>query len=141
MNNKLFAVLALALLCAFNFQLNTAYAQGTGAIWTSRPWNARWRSIASSADGTKLYAASPGVIMTSTDSGVTWTIRNTSQSWYFVTCSADGTKLAASCADATSVFTSTDSGATFTLRPSSPQEVQCIASSADGTKLATASPY
>jgi len=138
MNHKLFAISALSLLCAFNSQFSTARAQ---AIWTSGFWTAQWGAIACSADGTKVYAASPGEMVASTDSGVTWASRNTSQGWHVVTCSADGTKLAASCGDATSVFTSTDSGTTFTVRSDTPGYEVSIASSADGTKLVEASYY
>ena len=87
MNNKLFAVLALALFCAFNFLFSAAQAQGTGVIWTPRGNPGTWTSIVCSADGTKVYAAFTGSIYASTDSGVTWAQRNNSQSWYYVTCS------------------------------------------------------
>src|ERR1017187_9299890 len=134
-------IIAVAMLVtAFNFLISTAQAQSTGVIWTSGFWTAQWDSIACSADGTKVYAASPGEMVASTDSGVTWASRNTSQGWHFVTCSADGTKLAASCGDASSVFTSTDSGTTFTVRSDTPGYENSIASSANGTKLVEASP-
>jgi hypothetical protein len=138
MNNKLFAVLALSLLCAFNFLFSTAHAQGTGVIWTPRGNPGTWTSIVCSADGTKVYAAFTGSIYASTDSGVTWAQRNNSQSWYYVTCSADGTKLVASCGDYTPVFTSADSGTNFTEHTDSSYTVTSLASSADGTKLVVA---
>src|ERR1017187_9691331 len=93
MNNKLFVVLALSLLCAFNLQFSTAHAQGSGVTWAAPVpggSSAPWRSVASSADGTTLYVAGIG-IWASTDSGVTWTPRNGSRGWTFVNCSADGT--------------------------------------------------
>jgi hypothetical protein len=57
-----------------------------------------WNVVASSADGSKLVAAtdaSPGGIYTSTDSGVTWTLTTNSPLWLAVASSADGVKLAA----------------------------------------------
>ena len=64
--------------------------------WTARASNRAWRSIASSADGTKLVAVVyGGQIYTSTDSGVTWTARESRRDWYGVASSADGTKLVA----------------------------------------------
>ena len=142
MNNKLFVVLALSLLCAFNLQFSTAHAQGSGVTWAAPVpggSSAAWRSVASSADGTTLYAAGIG-LWASTDSGVTWTPRNGSRGWAFVNCSADGTKLVATSGDATPVYTSTDSGTTFTLHTDTPDYVNSIATSADGAKLVVATP-
>ncbi len=70
------------------------------------------RQLVSSADGTKLVAASyGGQIYTSTDSGANWTAGITA-AWSSLASSADGTKLAA-----TTVFgqvcTSVDSGSTW----------------------------
>jgi len=136
MNNKLFVVLALSLLCAFNSQFSTAQAQAT---WTPRPASGQWDTIACSADGTKVYAVVQGGIYASTDSGVTWAGRNGSQDWDYVTCSADGTKLLASTGDYLPVFTSTDSGTNFTERSYGLETpVYSLASSADGTKLVLA---
>ena len=107
--------------------------------WTAGGAAAPWRSVASSADGTKFYAAGVG-LWASTNSGVTWAARNGSAGWNFVTCSADGTKLVVSSGFYTPVFTSTDSGMTVTERASSLYSVDTIASSADGTKLVVATP-
>jgi photosystem II stability/assembly factor-like uncharacterized protein len=142
MNNKLFVVLTLSLLCAFNLQFSTAHAQGSGVTWGAPvPGDvaAPWRSVAASADGTKFYAAGVS-LWASTDSGLTWTDRN-NLGWNFVACSADGTKLIASVGDASPVYTSTDSGTTFTVRASTPGYELSLASSADGTKLAVATIY
>jgi hypothetical protein len=57
-----------------------------------------WSAVASSADGTKLVAATdanPGGIYTSADSGVTWTLATNSPLWLAVASSADGVELAA----------------------------------------------
>ena len=50
-------------------------ATAAGATWTARASGSlNWRTIAASADGTKLAAVVfGGQIYTSTDSGVTWT--------------------------------------------------------------------
>jgi hypothetical protein len=52
--------------------------------------DAFWESIASSADGTRLTAASSGFIYTSTNSGQTWLTNSPSEDWYAVASSADG---------------------------------------------------
>jgi photosystem II stability/assembly factor-like uncharacterized protein len=69
-------------------------------IWTQQTSAGQrdWKSITSSADGTKLAAVvSGGYIYTSTDSGATWTEQQTTgeYSWSSITSSSDGTKLAA----------------------------------------------
>ena len=135
--------LALAILASFNSQFSTAHAQGSGVIWTAGGASATWWSVASSADGTKLYAAGAfGGLWASTDSGVTWTARDSSEGWILVNCSADGTKLVASptgVLPAFPVYTSTNSGMIFTQSANGPDNVTSLASSADGTKLAVAS--
>ena len=61
-----------------------------------RESNRYWRSVASSADGTRLVAvATGGQIYTSTDSGTNWTARESNRYWWSVASSADGTKLVA----------------------------------------------
>lgn len=100
----------------------------------SRPWY----SIASSADGTKLAAATSanGQIYTSTDSGVTWTARESNRFWYSIASSADGSTLAA-VVNGGHIYTSTDSGVTWTARMTDTDRIwRGITSSADGTKLA-----
>ncbi|MEI6305034.1 MAG: hypothetical protein WCP09_03415, partial [Candidatus Taylorbacteria bacterium] len=107
----------------------------TYSSWVARESVRAWKSVASSANGTKLVAVSSGGrIYVSIDSGVTWTARESSRSWYSITSSADGTKLAAVVYGG-QIYTSTDSGVTWTARDFSRQWNR-IASSADGTKLA-----
>ena len=80
-------LIALAILAAsFNSQLSTAHAQETFWVWTPQTngipnnGNQAWRSVASSADGTKLVAAVyNGQIYTSTDSGMNWTARDSNR--------------------------------------------------------------
>jgi len=136
--DRLFIALGI-FAASVNSPLSTAHAQGSGVIWTAGGVSAPLRSIACSADGTKIYAAGEE-IWASTDSGVTWTERNTSEGWNFVTCSADGTKLVATVGDATYVYTSTDSGTNFTEHTDTPESVDSMASSADGTKFVVATP-
>jgi photosystem II stability/assembly factor-like uncharacterized protein len=94
-----------------------------------------WRSIASSADGSKLVAvAQYDQIYTSADAGLTWTARDAARSWQSVASSADGGKLAA-VAFGGQIYTSTDTGLTWTARDVARNWLS-VASSADGSKLA-----
>jgi len=55
-----------------------------------------FKSLASSADGSRLVAVAEGIIITSTNSGATWISNNVpGQYWTCVASSADGCKLAA----------------------------------------------
>ena len=108
-----------------------------GENWTTREFNRRWTSVASSADDTRLLAVvQPGQIHTSTDSGVTWTERNPSSNWKAVASSADGTRLVATVIGGP-LYTSTDSGVTWTARDAN-RHRYAVASSADGTRLVAA---
>jgi hypothetical protein len=128
-----------------------------GLNWTLRtsaPTNAYWRSVASSADGTKLvaiastYGNNPG-IYTSGNSGQTWTLQisaPTNASWTSVASSADGIKLvAAAYGDGLTggIYTSVNSGQTWTLQNNAPTNASwvSVASSADGTKLVACAPW
>ena len=108
----------------------------SGSTWGPRAPTLVWRTVASSADGTKLIAGpESGQIYASTDSGVSWSPHGPSPGWSSSASSADGSKLVA--ASYNSVYTSSDSGTNWTLR--SPA-AYCVASSADGKKLVTAHP-
>ena len=105
------------------------------AAWIPRDSNRTWKTLASSADGTKLAAVvQGGQIFTSADSGVTWTARENNRNWGSIASSADGTRLAAVELGGR-IYTSTDSGVTWTARASN-ASWSSIASSADGLKLA-----
>ena len=105
-----------------------------GAVWTPRDSSRSWVSVASSADGSKLIAATGnGKLYTSTDSGVTWVPRDSDRFWFAVASSYDGTKLVA-VTNPGQIYTSTDSGVTWIPREST-RPWTCVASSADGTKL------
>jgi photosystem II stability/assembly factor-like uncharacterized protein len=127
----------------------------SGITWLSNNVPARtWKSVASSADGSRLVAGSLGPIYTSCDSGATWVEHDvpvTEEYPYFVwgglASSADGTKLAAAGYMPMNyalghggglIYLSADSGISW--RPSSaPNTNWCsIACSADGSTLIAA---
>ena len=117
----------------------TSFYQDTGVEWTLRLTNpVRWNSLASSADGSKLYAAlESGSIYISHDYGVTWAAKmtDTSRQWTSIDCSSDGSKVIA-CARSNYLYISTDSGETWTAKKTDIVRFwNSVASSADGTKL------
>jgi len=141
MPKKHFIIPAIALYSL----LNVATAQVAGPVWqqTSAP-GPQWRSIACSADGTKLVAIciSCSSLYLSTNSGATWTPSSASITAatfapHSVASSADGKILAAA---GGAVYVSVDSGATWTSRLTTTGVYQLIgiAMSADGTKLVAA---
>ena len=114
-----------------------------GIIWaqTSLP-NDNWISLASSADGTHLAAASyvqggaSGLIYTSTNSGSTWTPTSAPSSmWEAIASSADGSHLAAVIYGG-GIYTSTDGGVNWAATSASSLLWDRISSSTDGTYLA-----
>ncbi|MCB1127926.1 MAG: exo-alpha-sialidase, partial [Verrucomicrobiae bacterium] len=106
-------------------------------VWTARETSRSWRSVASSADGSRLVAAVyGGRIYTSSDSGVSWTAREGDRFWYSVATSADGAKLVAVVQNGR-IYTSTDSGVSWTARESDRNWV-AVASSTDGSRLVAA---
>ena len=102
---------------------------------------ANWRSVASSADGSKLAAVASWSygIYTSTNSGAGWSLTSASltEDWFSVASSADGAKLVAGTFDG-KIYTSIDSGANWTSNAAPTQSRYSLASSADGTKLVAA---
>ena len=100
-----------------------------------------WRSVASSADGSKLVAAALNdSIYTSTDSGNTWVSNNLPHlTWVSVASSAAGNILAAALGGFNlgngPICVSTNSGATWISGNSPILAWTSIASSADGTKF------
>jgi len=94
--------------------------------------NDYWLSVASSADGRRLVASSGTAVYTSTNFGAGW-LYQTDHRFSSLASSADGTRLIG--AESFNVYTSTNSGAAWQLAGVSGA---CVASSADGTKLATA---
>jgi len=123
---------------------NVYTSADSGVSWTKlEPLAFRhdpWTSIASSADGTKLAAASNGGrIYISDNSGKTWTGRESDRGWTSIASSADGNTLVASQSGGIlsgNIFRSTNSGATWAKGPSMDAPMQSITLSSDGKKLA-----
>jgi hypothetical protein len=113
----------------------------TAWIQTSAP-NLYWSDVASSADGTKLFAIvgdttglHPGQIYVSTNSGYTWNATAApTTNWLSIACSADGTKLVATVNSPGTMYRSTNSGATWTAATNAPDGCGSVAGSADGTR-------
>ena len=127
------------LTCCFNWMV--ACSSMADPVWTltTAPYN-YWVSVASSADGNTLAAASNlGLIYVSTDSGATWTAATNAPSgyWMCITVSGDGSHMAAAI-DGGSIYTSQDSGATWICTGAPDNFWWSIASSADGRTLAAA---
>lgn len=110
-------------------------------VWVPRGEPQMWRSIASSADGSKLVAAAyrddgsvQQGVYTSSDFGANWTSRPTAAvSAYRVASSADGTRLVMA-ERFGKLFTSIDSGVNWTA--GMPEGgFNSVASSADGRVL------
>ena len=127
----------------------------SGSNWTLRtsaPTNAYWGSVASSADGTKLFVGClwnggpMGGVYTSGNSGQTWALQTaapiTNANWLSIAASADGTRLIAavqtSGAQLTNgLYVSINSGQTWTLKTNMPINVNwyAVACSSDGLKF------
>jgi hypothetical protein len=98
----------------------------------------KWKSVASSADGSKLFAATFfGQLYITTNSGNTWTSNAAPNGAWAIACSADGKKVVAAAGNSIGrICTSTNSGITWVTNNSPFTHLQSVASSADGTKLA-----
>ncbi|MCW5557950.1 MAG: immunoglobulin domain-containing protein [Verrucomicrobiae bacterium] len=148
----------LLLACAFGILSGSSpRAQSPSApAWapTHAPL-ADWRSMASSADGLKLVAASAGYegvdyggIYTSTDGGETWSkaVLPTND-WTSVTSSSDGLRLAAVSTPTeidgewieSGIYTSSDGGTNWIKTGAPADSWSAVASSSDGTRLVAAS--
>jgi hypothetical protein len=152
----LFLAAASILLAAANpaFAQNWAYnvalpernqvANADGLVWVLS-------SVACSADGTVVVAAANGgLVCISTNLGATWQATPLpTNGWTGVACSADGMEMVAVAESYTvndgymTLYTSSDTGASWTLQSAAPyagvgnfDEWWCVASSADGIKLA-----
>ena len=106
---------------------------------------AAWGAVASSAEGSKLYAAAgssswpPGAIYSSTNLGVSWNLTGSPTNvWVGMAASADGNKLVAVSGGAYQgvICTSTNGGTAWSQVPGSSNYWTSVASSADGTHLA-----
>jgi hypothetical protein len=115
------------------------FSTNSGATWTLTGAPAQdFQSIASSADGLRMAAAGSG-IYTSTNGGISWTRSSApGYQWNSIASSADGLRLVASSLTGSvgnNLWMSTDGGVSWA--PSSLFGfLQCVASSADGMRLA-----
>lgn len=114
--------------------------------------NHNWHALASSSDGSRLYAASEscglsactdgiidaGGIWVSSDYGVTWTAIGSTDGrhWYSIATNSNGTKVVAVDRGG-DIWTSVDSGATWTARRAggAVRNWDAVASSSDGDNL------
>jgi len=111
----------------------------SGATWTANSGlpPAQVRSIASSADGSKLVAAVFGGFIY-TNSGTSWISTGFgTANWTSVASSADGTKLFAA-VNGGAVYSSTNSGSTWTAITTGSANWISVACSADGSKAVAA---
>lgn len=94
-------------------------------------------SIASSADGKTLVAATLGGVGASTNSGATWTVGSLSTASQSAASSADGCRLSVATSDGYTgtILTSTSSGLTWAQSGAPQTNWACVASSADGYTL------
>ena len=139
-----------------------SYSINAGATWQQgdAPTNSNWSAVACSTNGTFMVAVGNGLtnnggigpIYVSTNSGVNWNSTSAPMlPWFCVACSADGSKITASALGdganiPSGVYSSTDYGATWAPNDTiqfytNSLGAQCIASSADGSKLVAASLY
>ncbi|MDQ5971334.1 MAG: hypothetical protein QG566_280, partial [Patescibacteria group bacterium] len=127
----------------FNAGTSNVYLASGASSWTQQTGSGtrNWRSVASSADGSKLAAVVyNGYIYTSVDNGATWSTNSNSSGshfWNSITSSTDGIKLAATDGNNGYIYTSSDGGVTWTTNSNSSGQHSWtgIASSSDGTKL------
>ena len=114
--------------------------------------NHNWHALASSSDGSRLYAASEscglsacsggvvdaGGIWVSSDYGVTWTAIDSTngRNWFSMASNSNGTKVVAVDRGG-DIWTSVDSGATWTARRAggAVHNWESVASSSDGDNL------
>ena len=118
--------------------------------------NRNWHGLASSSDGSRLYAGSEscgnsacnlgvvdaGGIWISSDYGVTWTesASTSGRKWFSIATNSNGTKVAAVDRGGY-IWTSVDSGSTWTARTAAgSREWDSIASSSDGDNLVAVAP-
>ena len=133
-----------ATLIVSNTTSNTTWlSSNSGTTWSQiTALNGAGYAVASSSDGSKLFAAgSPGGIQYSSDGGANWAVSNAaSLNWHSIACSADGTKVVGASTSVGLVYLSVDSGATWTesgLNLSG--SWLSVASSSDGSKLVASS--
>ena len=106
--------------------------------WTATNIYNNWTSVAATADGSKIAAASfIGDFYTSTDAGTNWLATSSPDpsQWPVLAASADGDNLAAAFYGG-AIYTSANWGGTWQPSAAPIDRWNCLASSADGTKFA-----
>ena len=123
-----------------HWSVNRTNSVGTWA-WTNQSsvGTANWHALATSADGSKLFAGvdGGGSLYRSTDFGVTWSViaGTSGKNWFSIASNIDGTKVVAVDRGG-DIWTSTDSGSTWIQRSvGAVREWESIAPSSDGVKL------
>ncbi len=120
-------------------------SKDSGATWKSVALAGQWRSVTSSADGSRLAVAGKQTsVFTSSDSGATWTERSSGvHDWSSLACSADGMQIVAVRLQTESggipIHISKDGGATWTTKAAGGDWWSSVASSADGSRLVAVS--
>ena len=145
---KVFVIAVIYVNHAPSFALPSATGSATGYPWTTRLTAKahNWSDIASSADGSRIAAATTdGTVYLSGDFGTTWVRRQvvppqaTKPAAVSFACSADGSRLALAVWQMP-VYTSNDFGMTWTAQPASGSQFwTSISMSGDGTRLFAAS--
>ena len=112
----------------------------SGSTWFSNNIPSADQSVALSANGTQLFAATAGPIYASTNLGETWSVtRAPNSGWFSLAASADGTKLVA--AGNTGIYTSTDSGSSWQSNAIHSSFYTTVACSAAGGTWAVANQF
>jgi len=137
---NLLSVLLLILAVNGVSSISASNAAGTWA-WNDQTsvGNANWHALASSSDGSHLFAGvDGGDLYKSDDFGATWTdISSTSgRHWFSIASNIDGSKVVAVDRGG-DIYTSIDSGSTWTARRvgGAVHNWESVASSSDGVKL------
>ena len=101
----------------------------------------RWSSVASSSDGSKLFASvAHGGIYTSADSGATWTQTSApSAAWSSITCDPGGTNVVAAVRGG-GIYLSGDAGATWRAS-SAPSNTWATVSFSAGNDVVAGGPF
>jgi hypothetical protein len=112
-----------------------------GATWTTRDAPRPWTAVASSSDGTRLFAVVNGeYVYGSINSGVTWTPRSAVvAAWSSVAASGDGTRILVSGGGST-LMLSSDLGTSWTPVETSRSWTAVAASSDLGRLFAAGNP-
>jgi hypothetical protein len=126
-----------------------AYKAGTvylstndGENWAPAPLPSEdWLSVASSADGSTLFAGAHDNLFISTNSGLSWTTNIISDNFGLsIACSADGKRVTVATGGGKEVLYSTNSGGAFTSNSVPGEGFNSVASSADGMVLVATYP-